>query len=95
MEPVTWSAVAVAVIMALLNLRSNQGKVWKGEAEAQQAKAARLESELKALVTRVEKLEAENASLRELATSHKAIEELAEKVTANHAEIMHALESGN
>jgi len=95
MEPITLSGFILALIIAGLNFRTKRGDIWKDEAEAQKARADRLESDFNDLRARVEKLESENAYLRDLATSHKAIEELAVAVAANHVAVMRVLESGN
>ena len=64
--------------------------LWKGEAEAQKVRADRLDSDLKAVIIRVEKLEHENSLLKELVTGRQEIAELA-RVTAARFDRLEAL----
>ncbi|MGW5773115.1 hypothetical protein ACWEVY_28685 [Streptomyces longwoodensis] len=62
----TFSAIAVVVVASL---RTNTAKVWKEEAEAQKARAERLETDLKEIKERLSRIESENARLIELLTA--------------------------
>ena len=64
---------------------------WKGEAEAQKARADRLEADLADLKARVQALEREKQTLVDLATSSSAIERLTELVVHQHGETLAAI----
>ena len=70
------AGTAVSVVAALVLIRAawqlNTTQVWKGEAEAQKARADRLEATLKEINARLTKIEAENKTLVELLTALKS-----------------------
>lgn len=93
MDPVTIAGYLLAVIMGVTAWRLKSGNVWKGEAEAWEAKATRLETELgelrdkfnayvKRTDSRMETLEAENTRLSELPSAQPAIDRLTDQVAA-------------
>lgn len=96
-----WVFGALAVLAALgaayVRVRSSvdnaTAEIWKGEAEAQKARADRLEMALKELTDRVARLEAENRHLSELVTGTAAIAELKTLVTAQHEELTSLIRS--
>ncbi len=62
----TFIAAAVLIFAAF---RTNTAKVWKEEAEAQKARADRLENDLKEIKERLTHIERDNARLIALLTS--------------------------
>jgi len=66
-------------------------KTWRENAEAEKARADRLELKVEDLTIRVQKVEAENQVLRSLASGETAIRALSQAIEGNHAEIMAAL----
>lgn len=69
---VSLAAIAALVGFVWARFRTSAdettSRVWKEEAEAQKARADRLEASLNSLAVRVERLEHENETLRDLAT---------------------------
>ncbi|MFC4501756.1 MULTISPECIES: hypothetical protein [Streptomyces] len=55
--------------MILAAFRTNTARVWKEEAEAQKARAERLENDLKEIKLRLTHIERDNARLVQLLTS--------------------------
>lgn len=66
-------------------------RLWREYAEAQAATAEMLETRVNALASRVERLEAENAILRSLASGEAAVASLTRTVTDQHEAVMAAL----
>lgn len=62
----TFIAAAVVILAAF---RTNTARVWKEEAEAQKARAERLENDLKEIKERLTHIERDNARLVALLTS--------------------------
>jgi cytochrome c-type biogenesis protein CcmH/NrfG len=62
----TFVAAAVVILAAF---RTNTARVWKEEAEAQKARAERLETDLKEIKERLTHIERDNARLIALLTS--------------------------
>ncbi|MEV5913377.1 hypothetical protein AB0M00_31355 [Streptomyces chartreusis] len=62
----TFIAAAVVIFAAF---RTNTARVWKEEAEAQKARAERLENDLKEIKERLTHIERDNARLVALLTS--------------------------
>lgn len=60
--------IAAAVVI-LAAFRTNTARVWKEEAEAQKARAERLENDLKEIKERLTHIERDNARLVALLTS--------------------------
>lgn len=65
--------------------------LWRGEAEAQKARADRLEAALAALERRVDHLEAENKTLRALHSGRDEIQALRDEMRQGFAQIANAL----
>ncbi|MFD6970133.1 hypothetical protein [Streptomyces sp. NPDC059949] len=84
----TFGAVGAAYVRVRSDTDNATAEIWKGEAEAQKARADRLEEQLKELTGRVSRLEAENRHLSELVTGQAAIAELKAVVTAQHQELI-------
>ncbi len=99
---------AVSFILAILGLMGLLGSayavlrasgktasvnLWREEAEAQKARADRLETSLSEIDSRVGVLESENARLVELATGRQALEALTGLIQAQHAETLARLEA--
>ncbi|MDQ1016701.1 hypothetical protein [Streptomyces afghaniensis] len=80
---VTFIAAAVVVLAAL---RTNTARVWKEEAEAQTARANRLESDLKEIKERLTHIERDNARLVALLTSLDPIRLAAVRQATNPTE---------
>lgn len=80
-------ALAAAYVRVRSSVDNQTAEIWKGEAEAQKARADRLEVALSELSERVARLEAENRHLSELVTGQAAIAELKSLVIAQHQEI--------
>ncbi len=80
-------AVAAAYVRVRSSVDNQTAEIWKGEAEAQKARADRLEAQLDELSGRVARLEAENRHLSELVTGQAAISELRSIVLAQHQEL--------
>jgi hypothetical protein len=79
--------LAAAFIVVRSGATKAAAEAWKGEAEAQKARADRLESDLTDLKVRVLALETDNARLKDLATGASAIHELTDLVKAQHSEL--------
>jgi hypothetical protein len=77
-------AVIVGVLIARARNSADETTlaVWKGEAEAQKARADRLDAAVAALTARVDKVEHENTLLKELVTGRQEIAELGRIVEA-------------
>ncbi|MCP9207801.1 hypothetical protein [Streptomyces sp. NEAU-Y11] len=83
----TVGALAAAYVRVRSSVDNQTAEIWKGEAEAQKARADRLEAQLDELCGRVARLEAENRHLSELVTGQAAIAELRSLVVAQHQEL--------
>lgn len=64
---------------------------WKSEAQAQTARAERLQKDVDSLSARVVRFEAEISTLRDMVTGKAAIEALAKLSAAQHQETMATL----
>ncbi|MGV9815472.1 hypothetical protein ACWDTQ_26620 [Streptomyces cellulosae] len=90
-----WTFAAIAALAAIgaayVRVRSSvdnaTAEIWKGEAEAQKARADRLEAELGMLSARVSRLESERELLLNMATGTAAIAELRAVVDQHHEEL--------
>lgn len=76
--------IAAAFVVIRSGATKAAAEAWKGEAEAQKARADRLESDLVDLKARVLALETDNARLKDLATGATALRELTELVKEQH-----------
>ena len=83
----TVGALAAAYVRVRSSVDNQTAEIWKGEAEAQKARADRLEAQLEELSGRVARLEAENRHLSELVTGQAAIAELRSLMVSQHQEI--------
>jgi hypothetical protein len=83
----TVGALAAAYVRVRSSVDNQTAEIWKGEAEAQKARADRLEVALAELSERVARLEAENRHLSELVTGQAAIADLKALVLAQHQEL--------
>ncbi|MEV5080335.1 hypothetical protein AB0K74_16395 [Streptomyces sp. NPDC056159] len=83
----TLGALGAAYVRVRSSVDNATAEIWKGEAEAQKARADRLETQLDELTSRVARLEAENRHLSELVTGTAAITELKSIVVAQHQEL--------
>jgi TolA-binding protein len=83
----TVGALAAAYVRVRSSVDNQTAEIWKGEAEAQKARADRLEAQLDELSGRVARLEAENRHLSELVTGQAAIAELRSLVMTQHQEL--------
>ena len=63
------STAMAALVMTKAAWRLNTSKIWKEEAEAQKARADRLQDDLHEIKERLTRIEAENARLIELLTA--------------------------
>ncbi|MEU3825237.1 hypothetical protein AB0F36_07915 [Streptomyces sp. NPDC029080] len=63
------SAFAAALIIVRAAWQTNTAKVWKEEAEAQRARADRLQSDMDEIKERLSRIEDENKRLIELLTA--------------------------
>ncbi|MFJ7590180.1 hypothetical protein ACIQZO_22895 [Streptomyces sp. NPDC097617] len=81
-------ALGAAYVRVRSSVDNATAEIWKGEAEAQKARADRLEAQLEELSGRVARLEAENRHLSELVTGQAAIADLKAIVTAQHQELV-------
>jgi cell shape-determining protein MreC len=88
-------ALASAYVKVRSSVDDTTANIWKGEAEAQKARAERLEMALSELSERVGRLEAENRRLAELVTGAAAIAELRALVIAQHEDIRSRLPEHN
>jgi uncharacterized protein YlxW (UPF0749 family) len=84
-------ALAAAVVKVKSNVDNATAEIWKGEAEAQKARADRLEVELGELSARVTRLEQERELLLSMATGQAAITELRTAMTAQFEEVKNLL----
>lgn len=102
------TAVALAALFGVFVAKYRTSRddetlsIWRGEAEAWKEKATRLEQTLTAqqksielLTQRINKVEHENETLRELITGQKAIEEMHIELTAGFAEIKTLIKERN
>jgi chromosome segregation ATPase len=80
-------ALAAAFVRIKSSVDNQTAEIWKGEAEAQKARADRLEMQLAELTERVGRLEAENRHLSELVTGQAAMAELRSLVVTQHNEL--------
>ncbi|MEU9975084.1 hypothetical protein [Streptomyces sp. NPDC051014] len=83
----TLGALAAAYVRVRSSVDNQTAEIWKGEAEAQKARADRLEAQLAELTGRVQRLESEREMLISMATGQAAIAELKTLVLAHHEEI--------
>lgn len=65
----TVASVVAAVVVVLAAARTSSARVWREEAEAQRARADRLEGSLSEIKERLSRIEAENKRLIKLLTS--------------------------
>ncbi|MFF7233944.1 hypothetical protein [Streptomyces sioyaensis] len=84
-------AIAAAVVKVKSTVDNTTAEIWKGEAEAQKARADRLEAELGELSARVTRLEGERELLLSMATGQAAINDLRNAVAEQHEEIKQLL----
>jgi DNA-binding transcriptional regulator GbsR (MarR family) len=63
------STVLSAAVIVIAGFRTNTAKVWREEAEAQRARADRLQEDLKEIKERLTRIEAENKRLIQILTS--------------------------
>ena len=89
----TLGALAAAYVRVRSSVDNQTAEIWKGEAEAQKARADRLEAQLDELSGRVERLEAEKRHLSELVTGQAAIAELRSLILAQHQELTSLIRS--
>lgn len=80
-------ALGAAYVRVRSSVDNATAEIWKGEAEAQKARADRLEMQLEELTGRVARLEAENRHLSELVTGTAAIAELRALAVHQHEEL--------
>lgn len=73
--------IAAGFVVWKNSARSSAINLWRGEAEAHEARADRLEEQLKELTERVSTLERENAMLRDMVTQESAIKEIAHQLS--------------
>ncbi|MFF4818074.1 hypothetical protein ACFY2K_26215 [Kitasatospora sp. NPDC001309] len=87
--------LAAGLGAAFIRFRSEadneSARLWRDNAEAEKARAERLEGVISDLTARVERLENENALLRGLVTGERAMRALSTLVTDQHAEVLAAL----
>ncbi|MDT0472789.1 hypothetical protein RM863_11695 [Streptomyces sp. DSM 41014] len=81
-------ALSAAYVRVRSSVDNATAEIWKGEAEAQKARADRLETQLEELAGRVARLEAENRHLSELVTGTAAISELRALAVRQHEELV-------
>ncbi|MET9729332.1 hypothetical protein ABZZ79_01315 [Streptomyces sp. NPDC006458] len=86
-------ALAAAFVKVKSNVDNATAEIWRGEAEAQKARADRLEAEFGELSARVTRLEQERELLLSMATGQTAIVELRTAMTAQLDEIKSLLTS--
>ncbi|MFI5877526.1 hypothetical protein ACIBAH_34855 [Streptomyces sp. NPDC051445] len=82
--PLTTFIAAAVVIFAAF--RTNTARVWKEEAEAQKARAERLENDLKEIKQRLTHIERDNARLIQLLTSLDPVRLATHRLTSNTQE---------
>lgn len=87
------STVAAAYVLVRSSVDNQTAAIWKGEAEAQKARADRLEEELELLSARVTRLEQEREVLLTAATGSAAIAELKALVEQQHEELKRLMSS--
>lgn len=80
--------VAAAVVVVRSSALRTAAETWREEAEAQKARADRLEDSVTDLSKRVEKLEADNTRLQDLATGQTAVADLQALVIRQHTEVV-------
>lgn len=88
------AALGAAFVLFKSNVNKATTELWKGEAEAQKARGDRLESALADLTVRVERVEQENKTLREMASASReiaALTKIVESVADDMADIKEAL----
>lgn len=83
----TLGAVTAAFVKVKSTVDNTTAEIWKGEAEAQKARADRLEVELTELSARVTRLEGERELLLSMATGQAAINELRSLAVQHHEEL--------
>lgn len=70
-----------ALVVIRAKAQTSAVEVWRGEAEAQKARADRLEASVDDLTARVSRLEVENKSLARLATGKRELAEIKDIVS--------------
>jgi small-conductance mechanosensitive channel len=80
------ATVVAALVVILAGFKTNTAKVWKEEAEAQKARAERLENDLKEIKERLTHIERDNARLVALLTSLDPSRLAAARLAANPLE---------
>lgn len=63
------STIAAALAIIVAGFRTNTAKVWREEADAQRARADRLQEDLKEIKDRLTRIEDENKRLIQILTS--------------------------
>ena len=86
-----WVLSRSAALKASIEAMKASSDSWKGEAEAQKARADRLDANLAQLTARVEAIEVENRSLRDLASGASAVAALTALVSMQHNELLFTL----
>ena len=86
-----WVLSRSSALKSSVEAMKASSEAWKGEAEAQKARADRLDANLAQLTARVEAIEVENKSLRDLASGSSAIAILTALVNTQHSEVLFAL----
>jgi hypothetical protein len=80
-------ALGAAYVRVRSSVDNATAEIWKGEAEAQKARADRLEMQLDELTGRVMRLESEREMLISMATGTAAIAELRALAVRQHDEL--------
>jgi len=78
--------VVAAVVVIRAAFRTNTARVWKEEAEAQKARAERLDNDLKEIKQRLTQIERDNARLVALLTSLDPARLSSVRMTETHPE---------
>lgn len=110
MTPFEWVGIIAGAVAAILTIAAIAGMIWarvrssadettaalwKGEAEAQKARADRLEAVLADLARRVELLEDENRTLRALHDSREEMAQLRHAMTDGFMTLANLLKEGH
>lgn len=85
--------VAVAFVYARGVARKTAAELWRDEATAQKARADRLEAVVADLTKRVDRLEATNEQLAQMASGKAAVAELQTHIDHQHAELVSLIQS--
>ncbi|MGR6999948.1 hypothetical protein ACU686_20700 [Yinghuangia aomiensis] len=83
--------VGVLLVRSRTEVDAETARVWRENAEAERARAERLDAAVQELARRVDRLEAENAALRSVISADQAITDLAGRVDQARAEILAAV----